>query len=91
MLQSRGEPLKAVVKADGSISEASAKLSKESTGYGDLDYGWISGSYNQKESAVSVGNAKSTSKTNRIQIYYYPNLEVYIKENIVVEIYDVKY
>lgn len=43
--------------------------------------------------SVSVRGAaavSSTTKANRVQVYYYSDAEIYIKENVVIEIYDRK-
>lgn len=65
LIQSRGEPTRAVVKEDG--------IASDSVGVG-----------------TSYGRASSaTTRANRVQVYYYPSMEIYIKGNVVTEIYDV--
>ena len=65
LIQSRGEPTRAVVKDDG--------IASDSVGIG-----------------TSYGRASSaTTRANRVQVYYYPSMEIYIKGNVVAEIYDV--
>lgn len=41
--------------------------------------------------SVSVRGAaavSSTTKANRVQVYYYSDAEIYIKDNVVIEVYD---
>lgn len=78
LIKSRGEPKKSIVKDDGTTSEAAGV----SAG--------LSAIYGYSSSSVSAGAAKSTTKINRVQVYYYPDVEIYIKDNVVSEIYDIK-
>lgn len=66
LIQSLGEPTRAVIKEDG--------ITSDSVGIG-----------------TSYGRASSaTTRSNRVQVYCYPNMEIYIKSNTVTEIYDLK-
>ena len=74
LIMSRGEPNRASVKDDGIVADT-ARLS--------AGVGAINGH-------VAASAAKSTARVERVQVYYYPGLEIYIKNNVVTEIYDTK-
>ena len=78
LIKSRGEPTKSIVKDDGTVSEA-----------GGISTG-LSSIYGYSAVSTSAVSSKATTKVNRVQVYYYPDVEIYIKDNIVTEIYDIK-
>ena len=79
LLKSRGDPIKATVKDDGQVAESVSASAGLSTIYG---YGMAS--------AVASNASTATTKTNRVQVYYYADSEIYIKDDVVIEIYDRK-